>query len=271
MLSALLRGDAFATARQRAHDVQGAAESGAFTRRSRAGQPTLSLRRPTICKCYGAMVNRRSLCVVSRSPTKNGTVSCWSALLIGALAWGCAPPPPVADGGDTGDGGAGIVELGTGQLEWETLPAADPTVELIYGAQGGFHVWGRGRFSTFQPDVDVSFRAVRESDGQELHHPSPIRRFIEGDTRYGLAPTADGRLETMAELVILTLDCPRDLVGQRLRIELTVRERATGRSATTQRFVRVIDEIPSPPGCLSERDGTRSDAALNDATASVDR
>ncbi|MFO0556721.1 MAG: hypothetical protein U0269_01760 [Polyangiales bacterium] len=172
---------------------------------------------------------------------------------------------------DAGDAGSTVVELGTGQLEWEPLAASDPTVELIYGAQGGFHVWGRARFSTFQPDVDVSFRAVRASDGQELHHPSPIRRYIEGDLRYGLAPTADGRLETMAELVILTLDCPRDLVGQQLLLELTVRERATGRSASTQRSVRVIDEIPSPPGCLSERDGTRGDGGLTDASNGLDR
>lgn len=194
-------------------------------------------------------------------------------MAIGAsLSWigllGCAPALPVIDAGDTG---SSVVELGTGQLEWEPLPANDPTIELVYGAQGGFHVWGRARFSTFQPDVDVSFRAVRASDGQEFHHPSPTRRYIERDLRYGLTPTADGRLETMAELVILTLDCPRDLVGQRLILELTVRERATGRTATTQRLVRVIDEIPSPPGCISERDGTRSEGGLTDASIGLDR
>jgi hypothetical protein len=75
----------------------------------------------------------------------------------------------------------------------------------------------------------------------------------------------------MAELVILTLDCPRDLVGQRLTLELTVRERATGRSASTQRSVRVIDEIPSPPGCLSERNGARNDGGLTDASNALDR
>jgi hypothetical protein len=212
-------------------------------------------------------VNRRSRGVVSVVSAVATAVSTIVLCAVGLS--GCPGPDPRPDGGlDAGDG---VVELGTGQLDWEPLSAADPTVELIYGAQGGFHVWGRGRFRTFAPDVDVSFRVVRESDGQELHHPSPVRRYIERDLRYGLLPTSDGRYQTDAELVILTLDCARDLVGRRLTMELTVRERATGRSATTSRSVRVIDEIPSPSGCLSERDGTRSDGGLDGASASRDR
>ncbi len=190
-------------------------------------------------------------------------------LAIGLSA--CAPRPPVDDGGAT-DASAGLAELGTGQLEWEPLSATDPAVELIYGAQGGFHVWGRARFRTFAPDVDISFRAVRESDRQELHRPNPIRRWIDSDVRYGLLPTSDGRYQTDAELVILTLDCARDLVGQRLMLTVTVRERSTGRTATDTRSVRVIDELPSPTGCLSQRDGTLNDGGIAaDGSATRDR
>jgi len=189
-----------------------------------------------------------------------------------SLLWlaplGCVSPTPVPDADAEH---SSVVELGTGQLEWESLRTNDPTIELIYGPQGGFHVWGRARFATFEPDVDISFRAVRSRDGRELHHPSPVRRYIEGDLRYGLAPTADGRLETMAEIVTLTLDCARDLVGQQMHLEVTVRERATGRTVSTQRTVRVIDEVPSPPGCLSERDATRGDGGLTDASDGLDR
>lgn len=187
-------------------------------------------------------------------------------LLVASAIAGCTMPPPPRDGGDDPDAAASLAELGTGQLDWETLAGPDPTVELIYGAQGGFHVWGRARFR-LEPDVDVSFRAVRVSDGQELHRPTPVRRWIEDGVRYGIVPLQDGRFQTDAELVIVSLDCARDLVGQQLRIDVFVRERRTGRVETAQRTVRVIDEIPSPPGCLSERDGTRSDAALTDASA----
>jgi hypothetical protein len=176
-------------------------------------------------------------------------VSFW---MSGMLA-GCSPVQPGADGGDAGPGPQ--VELGSGQLEWEPHPSADPTTELVYGAQGGFHVWGRARFRASAPDVDISFRAVRESDGAELHRPTPVRRWIEGGVRYGLLPLPDGRLQTDAELVILSLDCARNLVGQRLSVEVTVRDRASGAQTTVQRSLRVIDEIPSPTSCVSVGDG----------------
>jgi hypothetical protein len=103
--------------------------------------------------------------------------------------------------------------------------------------------------------VDISFRALRESDGAELHRPTPVRRWIEGGVRYGLLPLPDGRLQTDAELVILSLDCARNLVGQRLSVAVTVRDRASGAQTTVQRSLRVIDEIPSPTSCVAVPDG----------------
>ncbi|MBL8682894.1 MAG: hypothetical protein JNK05_27255 [Myxococcales bacterium] len=164
------------------------------------------------------------------------------------------------DAGDT-DGGDLAVEFGTGQLDWEAIDARSPTIELVYGAQGGFHVWGRARIAGAEPDVDISFRATRDRDGRELHTPSPARRRIENGVRYGLYPSADGRLETQAELVILSLDCARNLVGELLTVELFVRERATGRTGSIRRTLRVVDEIPSPTGCVS-----LPDAAVRDAS-----
>jgi len=177
--------------------------------------------------------------------------------LVGCLSLGgCAPPPPPPiDASDS------TVELGTGQLDWESIDRSNPTIELVYGAQGGFHVWGRARFSTFEPDVDVSFRATRVSDGRELHSPSPARRRIENGVRYGIYLAPDGRLETDAELVILSLDCARNLVGDQLTVEVTVRERRTGRTGSARQTMRVVDEIPSPAGCVSLPDVVRADAA----------
>jgi hypothetical protein len=197
-----------------------------------------------------------------RAPTRRAR---WSLVAtLSALLSAC----PAPTGADVPDGDASaepLVELGSGQLEWESLESQDPTLELVFGAQGGFHVWGRARTRSFEPDLEVSFRAVRESDGLELHRPSPVRRWIADGVRYGLYPMPDGRFQTDAELVILSLDCARNLVGQRLTLELTVRERRTGRSASTRRSLRVVDEIPSPSTCVSLPDG--SSAAPMDAAA----
>ncbi len=170
----------------------------------------------------------------------------------------CTGHSPGGDGGP----GPGLVELGTGQFSWEPLDRPEATLELVYGPQGGFHLWGRARWSGEAPDVDVSFRVTRSSDGMEFHAPTPVRRRIEGGVRYGVQPLDDGRLQTDAELVILNLSCARSLVGERVRVELFVRDRATGGSSSTEREARVIDEVPSPAGCVSPADVTTRDASL---------
>jgi hypothetical protein len=142
---------------------------------------------------------------------------------------------------------AGVtVELGTGQTDWEDLPATNARDELIYGAQGGYHVWGRARFHGFAPDVDVFFQAVRLSDGATLHMPQPARRWIADGVRRGLEDEGGGTFSTDAELVILSIACAREVVGQQLQVRVFVRERASGRVASDSRVVTVVDEVPSP-------------------------
>ncbi len=177
------------------------------------------------------------------------------ALLAGAC--GRCHVPPTGDGGP----GPGAVALGTGQLEWEPLDGPDTTVELVFGPQGGFHVWGRARWSDEAPDVDISFRVTRLGDGAELHAGPPVRRRIADGVRLGAHPVEPGRLQTDAELVILQLSCARDLVGERVRFELFVRDRARGGVASVAREARVIDEIPSPVGCVALPDAAARDAS----------
>jgi hypothetical protein len=138
-----------------------------------------------------------------------------------------------------------VVELGSGQTDWETV-TMDGQTELIYGPQGGYHIWGRARFQGFQPDVDVSFTVTRLDDGAVLHAPSDARRWIADGVRRGLLDLGGGVYATDAELVILNIGCADEVVGHRIRWDLQVRERATGRTATTTREVTVVDEVPSP-------------------------
>ena len=57
------------------------------------------------------------------------------------------------------------------------------TIELIYGPQGGYHVWGRARFHGFEPDVDVAFAVTRLRDGAllQLVVVAGDLRSVDGD------------------------------------------------------------------------------------------
>ncbi len=154
--------------------------------------------------------------------------------------------------GCTNDGSAldPTVQLGTGQFDWESYASCAPTSELIYGAQGGFHVWGRVRIQGFAPDIDLSFRAVRVRDGRVLHTPTAVRRWNDNGAPRGLFDRGAGIYQTDPELVILSLDCARNLVGELLQIDALVRERVSGREHFVRSIVRITDEIPSPPQCV---------------------
>lgn len=153
--------------------------------------------------------------------------------------------PDVPGDGDGSAGGA-QVELATGQSEVERLSATDPAMELVYGAQGGYHIWGRAIFRGLAPDVDVWFEAVELQSGRVLHMPAPGRRWIEGGVRRGLRIEPDGSYATEPDLVILSILCTAEALGHRLRVTAHVRERATMREFSSARDVRVVDEVPSP-------------------------
>ncbi len=153
------------------------------------------------------------------------------------------------DGLDSGVSGVAI-ELGTGQSSWEDFPRIGAQLELIYGVQGGYHVWGRMRVRGFEPDVDVNYSAVDLTTGRTLRTPSIwSRRRFESNTSFGLAPIGGGVFETDAELVILSIDCAAEVLGHQLQVRVLVRERSSQRIASDVRTGTVIDEV-NPTACV---------------------
>ena len=72
-----------------------------------------------------------------------------------AVAGGCSDPSaPAADAGPP------FIELGTGERAFEPLSNGDP-VEIVFGPQGGYHVWGTVRAGN-----------VRGGDPNNLQDPS---------------------------------------------------------------------------------------------------
>ena len=210
-----------------------------FFRRCRQGRPGPSVR------CYGPEVNRRRWLLISTVPF--------------FLLFGCGTEPPPTDALDGSpfdaaapdSGLAGVeVSFGTGQIDWEDVPVAGGQLELIYGAQGGYHVWGRGRFHGFAPDIDVAFTAVDLATGTLLHMQTWARRRIENNVSYGLESVGGGTFETDAELVVLNIQCASEVVGHQLQVRVFVRERATMRVGTDVRTATVVDVV-NPTACVT--------------------
>ncbi len=148
-----------------------------------------------------------------------------------------ADVPPVDGSVVTG------VELGTGQLYWEPLAATGTHVELIHGPQGGYHIFGRVRFTAPTSDVYVSFRVTPTTGGAALNDATDRLHLVEGR---GLTRTATGWESTSALLVVLVnIRGPAEVVGRSVRFETAITPSpATPEipSGTTSREVLVVDK-----------------------------
>jgi hypothetical protein len=134
------------------------------------------------------------------------------------------------------------LELGTGQASFEAVPPFGGRVELIHGPQGGYHIYGRYRFSGFAPDVYVSFRVTPAEGGAPLNNATDRVRRID---QRGLVRAGSAWECASPELVILTaIPGPADVVGRRYRWEVFVRSAATGQIATAEREVTIEDDVP---------------------------
>jgi hypothetical protein len=167
-------------------------------------------------------------------------VACLACLSL--LALSCAQSPaPAMDASVMGvdDGGFTpiVFELGTGLTEWQSVPLADGHMKLIMGPQGGYHVLGRLRFSSFSSDVSVQFK-LASLDGTTLYNnPSDVLRRRD---RQGLFQTATGWESSSAELVIFTaIRNPSEVAGKIIRWEVTLQDNMTGLRAYAQRVVTV--------------------------------
>ncbi len=95
--------------------------------------------------------------------------------------------------------------LGTGSVLYTYVSDGDD-IDIIQGAQGGFHVWGSVRVTGLNPgtfrDVAASDNPtiqfqVTELDGTELSAAGVVRR--------GLKVRSDGAVELVGEAVVLAI------------------------------------------------------------------
>ena len=154
-----------------------------------------------------------------------------SSLRIAAVAaaltvgFGCGDTssntPSSADAGfstpDTGvDGMPPSVELGAGLTAYRALPLdSSDEVELVMGAQGGWHIDLGVRVRGFQPG-DMSLLYTAASDVQvfaEVLFDVPAgRKFL---------PTQDGWVRS-GDRVIFSISDPSEVVGQQIDISVAL-------------------------------------------------
>lgn len=139
------------------------------------------------------------------------------------------------------DAGAPRVELGSGARAWQPLPLdGSGACELVHGPQGGYHIFGRVRYSGLPGDVYLAFRVVAIDGGEVFTDDVRLRRLLGR----GLVQTATGYESATSELVILRIVVPAQVVGRKVRFEVRVTDAAGAAMAGDAREVTVVDEEP---------------------------
>ncbi|MEE9383042.1 MAG: hypothetical protein V3V08_06465 [Nannocystaceae bacterium] len=131
--------------------------------------------------------------------------------------------------------------LGTGSTLFEPLHSGD-SVGIVYGPQGGFHVWGTYRatgidpgdyYDTAAPDNPTSIFNVYLSDHTRVGGSAPIR--------LGLKVRSDGTMEHVGEPVILGISDPEEIAYATATITVEVVD-ANGDTVTDERDVVLVPE-----------------------------
>ena len=151
----------------------------------------------------------------------------WPVLII--LLAGCAGQPAP---------GEGTVELGTG--EWEFVPLVDEQpVELIFGVQGGYHVWTSFRAEGLDPE-DVMLE-IETQRADESRPPERSRVPVDFEMH-------DGTAELLGWPAILAE--PGCVLDEMLRIRVTLTD-THGVIATDERYVLPLagTGTPAPAPC----------------------
>ena len=137
-----------------------------------------------------------------------------------------------ANGGDAGSGGAAgepAVVLGTGVEQYEPIEG-EPTLTLIKGFQGGFHVWASFLAYDFETTV-LRMELITSRDG---HAESIIP--MQGNVRVRDVMDGTGRPARALvgwPAVIYDPECAN---GLRIRLDILVRDETHGTEASDTRF-----------------------------------
>lgn len=156
------------------------------------------------------------------------------ALTLALATSSCGTAPVHEDAAIDVDAGVQLT-IGTGFTAYEALPDEAPTLEIVHGPQGGYHVYLSMRVTGVEP-ATLLWHVVREDDARVLAHLDLIARrgtFVE----------VDGALQRVGDLVVLNVISPADVLTRDIRVEASATS-ASGARATATRVVRILDAEP---------------------------
>jgi hypothetical protein len=115
--------------------------------------------------------------------------------------------------------------VGTGLDQWTELPPIGAQTQAYRGGQGGYHLYGRVRFTGLAPDVYVMFWLFEEGRREALNYVARVRRRVDR----GLVRAGDGWESAFAELVVLIADSSNitAFVARRFVLRVVVYEAGT--------------------------------------------
>ena len=102
------------------------------------------------------------------------------------------------------------IEIGTGEMSFETLTAGDP-VTMVHGPQGGWHLLGSLKFINLKQIVEIDFDVFDEASGVQIvqnHYRAAM--LLDGDCSgyyvgmfgyINVSGLQDGELDTPPELL----------------------------------------------------------------------
>ncbi len=136
-----------------------------------------------------------------------------------------------ASGCVTEPSGPPWLELGAGLDSFHSLSEGD-TLELVHGAQGGWHIDLALRFGGFGPDgVHLSYAALDDAGGASLSF------VTEALLQERLVAPIDQGWERVGDRVVFDISDPSEVTERALRVEVIARLEETQWADSRQIFV----------------------------------
>jgi hypothetical protein len=148
-----------------------------------------------------------------------------SLCALASLLWGCLEEDPNGPSGPR-------IEVGTGATRFDALPVTlpdggIPSVEIVFGPQGGYHIWGAIRAHEMAKDVKVVY-TLKDVESGEL--------ISTNDYELSLTPNGDA-LEWPGMLGLVPT--PGAINGKLIEMGME----ATDADGTTRRDARQVTAI----------------------------
>ncbi len=172
-------------------------------------------------------------------------------VLLAVLLTGCPTPPAPRIGPD---GATMFVEVGTGETSFAPLADGD-ALELVYGPQGGYHVWGACGIYGIDPEGRVLHYTLRDATTGEVLADLSLALATRR-----LSATDGGWLRIGDRVIFPGVTEPSGLTGRDAVLSIALEESRLGASdagaaagdagpsrptlARAERAVHLVDALP---------------------------